>query len=119
MQGSRLLTPEGAVEPAGASHPLDLLLLSDWDRSKFLGLSTREIQLATVLLGRLYSRRDCIPAFTIRHGRSLHEESAILNLVIEALERNRSLLSPTLAERDRWKVVYSPGDAFDALCFHP
>ena len=27
----------------------------------------------------VFSGRDCIPAFTIRHGRSLHEESAILN----------------------------------------
>ena len=43
----------------------------------------------------------------------------MLNLIIEALERNRSPLSPPLAERDRWKVVNFPGEAFDALCFHP
>ena len=46
-------------------------------------------------------------------------------MIIEALERNRSLLSPPLAERVRWKVVNLPGhavdrgDAFDALCLHP
>ena len=46
-------------------------------------------------------------------------------MIIEALERNRSLLSPPLAERVRWKVVNFPGhavdsgNAFDALCLHP
>ena len=66
---------------------------------------------AAVLLDQPCCRRDCIPALTIRHIRSLLEESAIINLIIGALERNRGLLSPPFAERDRWKVVNFPGDA--------
>ena len=49
-------------------------------------------------------------------GRSLHEESVMLSLIIEALERNRGLHSPSLAEKDRWKLVNFPGEAFNALC---
>ena len=43
----------------------------------------------------------------------------MLNLIVEALERNRGPLSPPLAERDRWKVVNFPGEAFNVFCFHP
>ena len=73
---------------------------------------------SAVLLDHPCCRRDCNPALTIRNGRSLHEENAMLNLIIEALERNHGLLSPPLAERDRWKVVNFLGDAFDPLCSH-
>ena len=45
-----------------------------------------------------------------RQGRSLHEESMMLSLIIEALDRNRGLHSPPLAERDRWKLVNFPGE---------
>ena len=106
------------------SRGAELVLLAGFSSLSSCFCPTGTVANSSVFPRERCNRRQCclgdyIPAFTIRQGRSLHEESAMLNLIIEALERNRGLLSPPLAERDRWIVVNSPGDAFGALCIHP